>query len=58
MIISLEEELSKCKQEILGLKRQVSGMSSLENEIRILTESLNKKSAELLELKTISFQHN
>lgn len=55
---SIDEENSKRTQEFMNLKRQLSNFGTFENEIKTLTETVNKKNQEILELKSIAFEKN
>jgi hypothetical protein len=51
----MDEENARKDQELMSLKRQISGMSNYENEVRSLMEAIKKKNQEILELKALSF---
>jgi hypothetical protein len=44
----IEEENTRKNQEVMNLKRQLTGISNFEVEIKVLEESVNKKNAEIL----------
>lgn len=45
-------------KDISSLKRKLAGSINYETEIKNITESLNKKNQEILELKNVTFQKN